>query len=70
MGERNKGKGERDWRRSSSFFVPSPPSFSPAVQTDHPFYVARLSSVRASSVVCGAFKVDFHCRVIFMCIRT
>ena len=69
MGERNKGKGERDWRRSSSFFVPSPPSFSSAMQTDHPFYVARLSSVRASSVVCGAFKVDTHCRVILTCVR-
>ena len=70
MGERNKGNGERDWRGSSSFFVPSPHSFSSAKQTDHTFYVARLSLVRASSVVCGAFKVDFHCRVIFTCIRT
>ena len=25
------------------FFVPPPPSFSPAKQTDHTFYVARLS---------------------------
>ena len=63
---RGKGKGIKEF----IFFVPCPPSFSPCMQTDHTFYVARLSLVRAFSVVCGAFKVDFHCRAIFTCIRT
>ena len=65
QGERGKGL-----EKEFIFFVPSPPSFSPAMQTDHTFYVARLSLVRAFPVVCGSFKVDSHCRVILTCVRT